>query len=245
MNQEIFTKKCAYNLDIIGHQGIDFFKYHELRLYRIYKICKSFLKKGDKVLSVGAGSAYVEGVLAQELDIKVTVLDFAEVIELNKRYYDKLNFEYASCDLHKDELALKTSPFDLILFGDFIEHIPVAPSDLFINLGRLLKHNGHMVISTPNLGIFENIARLILMRPILDPAEKTFVPVCYQNEGIHRRVYMPSELINAMGKADIFHSLTCFIWYHVPKRFIEKILFTIQLLVPRFRPAMIIVGKKL
>ena len=35
---------------------------------------------------------------------------------------------------------------------------------------------------------------MALMRPLLPPAERAFGPVSFENEGVHRREYMPSEI---------------------------------------------------
>lgn len=55
---------------------------------------------------------------------------------------------------------------------------------------------------------------------------------------------MPAEIIDAMNAAGFAHVKTYFIWYHLPKRLNEWLLYIPQLLIPRFRPGLVIVGKK-
>ncbi|MGL5874478.1 MAG: class I SAM-dependent methyltransferase [Xenococcaceae cyanobacterium] len=244
MNQTQFINTCLKYTSLLGHQDSSYLAQQSWRLFSTRNICKKYLNKGARILSFGAGSAFVEAVLKQELDTSVTVVDFQEAIELNKSYYKSLGFTCFADDLSKEELTWEVEPFDLGISSEIVEHIPEAPSNHFKKLGKYVKKDGYLIVSTPNLGSIWHILRLLRMLPILAEGEKTFSPVSFENEGIHRREYMPAEIIDAMNAAGFAHVKTHFIWYHLPKRLNEWLLYIPQLLIPRFRPGLVIVGKK-
>jgi 2-polyprenyl-3-methyl-5-hydroxy-6-metoxy-1,4-benzoquinol methylase len=235
-----FLAHCRQSVLQIDHQGEDYLNYHAARFYRTYQLCRGLLPSGGSLLSIGAGSAYVEAVLSSELQARVVAVDFPGAIELNRRHYDANRFVSVAADLSLDDLELPIEPCDMVLSAEIVEHIPAPPSLHFRKLLPYLKPNGHFVVSTPNLGSIMHILSLLRMQPILDPPEQTFAPVSFENEGIHRREYVPRELIDSMAACGLEHLGTHFIWYHRQRDTRTRWL---QTLIPRFRPAMIIVGR--
>jgi SAM-dependent methyltransferase len=62
------------------------------------------------------------------------------------------------CDIEKDIAGFGGGKFDMIYFMDIIEHVR-SPIRALGNLRRLLKENGSLVISTPNLCSFSQFYR--------------------------------------------------------------------------------------
>lgn len=236
-----FLAECRQNVPLNDRQGESYLDYHAARLYRTYEVCFGLLPKGGRLLSVGAGSAYVEAVLASELKARVVAVDFPDAIELNRRLYDTHGFDSVAADLSLNDLKLPIEPCDVLLSAEIVEHIPDAPAQHFRKLVPYLKRDGCFVVTTPNLASIQKVLALLRMTPIMDPPEKTFAPVSFENEGIHRREYMPSEIIDSMAASSLDHIGTHFIWYHRQRHARTRWL---QTLVPHFRPAMIIVGRK-
>ena len=86
----------------------------------------------------GAGSAYVETVLASDLQASVVAVDFPAEIELNRRHYDANHFVSVAADLSLDDLVLPIEPCDMVLSAEIVEHIPAAPSlRTFVNCCRI------------------------------------------------------------------------------------------------------------
>jgi SAM-dependent methyltransferase len=222
-------------------QGEEYLAYHAARFYCTYRLCCGLLQRGGSLLSVGTGSAYVEAVLTSELQARVVAVDFPAAIELHRRQYDANNFISVAADLSLDELELPIAQCDMVLSTEIVEHIPAAPSRHFRKLLPYLKPNGHFVVTTPNLGSLEQILSLWRLIPIMDPPEQAFGPVSFENEGTHRREYMPREIIDSMAECGLEHLTTHFIWYHrqsrAPRRWLER-------LIPHLRPAMIISARK-
>jgi 2-polyprenyl-3-methyl-5-hydroxy-6-metoxy-1,4-benzoquinol methylase len=167
-----FLAHCRQSVLQIDHQGEDYLNYHAARFYRTYQLCRGLLPSGGSLLSIGAGSAYVEAVLASELQARVVAVDFPGAIELNRRHYDANRFVSVAADLSLDDLELPIEPCDMVLSAEIVEHIPAPPSLHFRKLLPYLKPNGHFVVSTPNLGSIMHILSLLRMQPILDPPSR-------------------------------------------------------------------------
>ncbi len=64
------------------------------------------------------------------------------------------------CDLNVDKIPLEDKSIDIILAGELIEHIP---NTLFFLLEckRILKENGYIVLSTPNICSLKERIRML------------------------------------------------------------------------------------
>jgi 2-polyprenyl-3-methyl-5-hydroxy-6-metoxy-1,4-benzoquinol methylase len=169
-----FVARCRQRVKLNDRQGEEFLAYHTVRFYCTYGLCCDLLQRGGNLLSVGTGSAYVEAVLASELQARVVAVDFPAAIELHRRLYSANNFTSVAIDLSRDDLQLPIEPCDMVLSSEILEHIPEAPVRHFRKLLPYLRANGHLVVTTPNLGSLEQILSLWRMRPIMDPPERTF-----------------------------------------------------------------------
>ncbi len=240
-----FIQYAKEHSNHLGHQGLKYIDFHAKRFYDTYNICTKLLKNKDSLISIGAGSAIVEKVLAKTLNIDVMVVDFPNAINLNKKYYDALGFNTMSLDLLEDVIELPGNTYDLLLCAEIIEHVPKSPFEQLTKFKDTIKTGGKIVITTPNMGSIAHLGKVLLMRPLLPPAEQTFSPVSFENEGVHRREYMACEIISALEKLKFRHLTTKYIYYGTPQRPRNIPLFAIGKIIPRFRPAMLIVGEKL
>jgi hypothetical protein len=181
-------------------QGRVYLDEHALRFYRTYLACCRCLPKGGRLLSVGAGSAYVELVLSRAVQAQVTIIDFPEMIESQRGFYSSHGFNMIAADLANPVNARELGLFDVVLSAEIIEHLPLPPSSHIAVLRPLIKSNGALILTTPNCGNVRKLTKFILQIPILPPPEKTFGPTCFENEGVHRREYMPIEIADAMRR---------------------------------------------
>jgi 2-polyprenyl-3-methyl-5-hydroxy-6-metoxy-1,4-benzoquinol methylase len=244
MNRREFLSSCKLVAADVQHQDVEYLRYHEHRLYATYALCRSLLPAGGRLLSLGAGGAYVETALARTVGARVTVVDLPEAIERNKAYYERAGFTTVPADISRDHLELVDEAADLLLSAEIIEHLPIAPS---VHLGRATPYLGPgrwCVITTPNLGAARNIAKLVCLRPLLPPAEVVFAPTSFATEGVHRREYLASEIRAAMQTAGIDAKLMRYDWYHLPRTTTERILFAAEAGVPRLRPMILAAGQK-
>jgi len=66
----------------------------------------------------------------------------------------------ACVNLDLEDLAFKDASFDTVICGDVIEHL-ISPDHLLEEIHRVLKPEGHLLITTPNLASWYN--RLLLL----------------------------------------------------------------------------------
>ena len=244
MRFSTFMQYALSDSNLLKHQGTRYIHYHAERFYQTYQVCAKLLNERDHLVSVGAGSAIVEKVLARANKVQVSVVDFPNAIALNEKYYTHLGFKAIGLDLSNNEISLPPNAYDLLLSGEIIEHVPKSPYDQIKGLNAAVKPGGKVVITTPNMGSIAHIMKVILMRPLLPPAQQTFSSVGFKNEGVHRREYMPREIIADLHQLGYHRIKTNYIHYSTPHGLKGNLLFLAGKLSARFRPAMIITGEK-
>jgi 2-polyprenyl-3-methyl-5-hydroxy-6-metoxy-1,4-benzoquinol methylase len=240
-----FRDKCSSIAKNINRQGwLDYFPFQAKRLYDTYVLCRKLLKPNQKLISIGAGAAYVETVLKHELNLQVAVSDFPKAIEIHEEFYARNGFVSIPADFFSDSALAFKEQAHLIICLEVIEHLPMAPSAFIAKLAPNLSSGGYLVVSTPNLSTIRNLCKLLLEKPLFQPAEKTFLPVSFENEDYHRREYVRSEIIDALTKNGLSYYHTHYTWYRLPINLSDLMFFIGESLVPRFRTVMIVVGKK-
>ncbi|WP_427912363.1 class I SAM-dependent methyltransferase [Ramlibacter sp. MMS24-I3-19] len=245
MNKTEFFEVCTTCVPQASRQGGDYLDEHRMRLWSTFKVCEELLQPGDSIISVGAGSAYVEHALHRAKKVQVTVVDFPEAIQAHAKEYARSEFRTVAADLTR---PLDIPPrFDLALSCEIIEHIPRDPQ-LHISLlaGFLAPASprGYMVVTTPNFGNVRNIVKLAMMRPIMPPASRVFGDVCYENEGVHRREYLPSEIISCMDKAGLRHIHTYYTENEEAHSLKNRVGSVASKIAGRFAQTMIVVGRR-
>jgi 2-polyprenyl-3-methyl-5-hydroxy-6-metoxy-1,4-benzoquinol methylase len=231
-----FTRECRRLLQQQEPDWtIEYLEAHAVRLYRTYRFCAS-LPETRSLLSIGAGSALIEAVLGQA-GVEISVVDFPAMIQAKELFYSRMHFRTIPADLSTSDDLSVFGQFDVVLASEIIEHIPLPPS---VQIGRWAKAvgpGGRIVITTPNLGSVSHLSRLLFMRPLLGPAEASFGDVGIENEGVHRREYMPSEIVTAIVDSGLRVEQVEFTANRRPRTAKEWI-FQAFYAVPRFRPTM-------
>lgn len=200
INKARFVEFCSDFLDS-SRQGEEYLRAHEERLWKIFDICRANIRDGAKIISVGAGSAYIEHALHHFSHAEVTVVDFPEAIECHQTHYAKSGFITIGCDL--SESFVCKDRYDLALSSSVVQHLTRAPYEHILMLSNVLDRNGKIVLNTPNFANIRNVLRLFMMQPILQPPERTFGEVSYENEGIQRREYVPIEIHDAIRRCGL------------------------------------------
>ena len=102
--------------------------------------------KGKIVLDLGASIITLSKKIKAK---KIITLDISDKKEMTIK-----------CDLNEDKIPLKENSIDIILAGELIEHIPHT---LFFlsECKRILKKNGHLILSTPNISSLVDRIRML------------------------------------------------------------------------------------
>lgn len=113
------------------------------------------------------------------------------------RDYKKREFLTCSADLDVQTLSLSESSVDLVLCLEVIEHLEVDPMNLLVEMNRVMKDNGLIVLSTPNICSARNVYKIM----------NGFAPHFYMKYspagtlGRHNIEYAPNQLTQMMKAA--------------------------------------------
>ncbi|MBI3781888.1 MAG: methyltransferase domain-containing protein [Deltaproteobacteria bacterium] len=93
------------------------------------------------------------------------------------------------CDIERDPLPFAAASFAGVLCCEVLEHLTADPIHMLSEIYRVLKPNGWLVLSTPNVASLKNVLALLHGRNIYDPYELVFGPTWR-----HNREYTAGEL---------------------------------------------------
>jgi SAM-dependent methyltransferase len=101
-------------------------------------------------------------------------------------------FEYQHFNVENDSFPYAGGQFDLVIFAEIIEHLLSDPCKVLREIRRVLKPDGTLILTTPNVARLENVARLIAGANIYDPYSG------YGPYGRHNREFNHHELIELL-----------------------------------------------
>lgn len=108
-------------------------------------ILPPLFKQREKVLDLGSGNSIVGEYLQKHHHCDVTALDFsAEAIRAAKKRGVKGIVQSV-----EEKLPFKKGIFDMVFWGDNIEHV-WDPESILREIHRILKPKGRLILSTPN-----------------------------------------------------------------------------------------------
>jgi SAM-dependent methyltransferase len=103
---------------------------------------------------------------------------------------EEMSFEYDLFNVEEDEFPYPDSSFDVVIFSELVEHLALNPVWALSEMHRVLRPEGHLIVSTPNA---VSVDRLItLLRGGSQMVDK-YVPV-YGYGARHNRECTPGEL---------------------------------------------------
>jgi SAM-dependent methyltransferase len=101
---------------------------------------------------------------------------------------EQFDVEYANVNIESGVLPFEDSFFDVLLFCEVLEHMTTDPLHAMLEIKRVLKPGGRLVLTTPNAARLENAAAFVEGRNIYDPYSS------YGPHGRHNREYTRHEL---------------------------------------------------
>ncbi|SEM33127.1 Methyltransferase domain-containing protein [Bosea lupini] len=220
--------------------------YFESSFYRQYRSANMALRtlgRSPRVLSLGAGGAFVEEIVQKHLDASVFVVDFAETLAIESDLYGNFAGMFAG-DISAPDWVSPLESVDAVFWFDNIEHLRIDPTRILRKLRSALSENGQIFITTDNFARLRNILKLIFNRSIVALPKDLFAEVDFEHEYVHRREYTRPELEACLREAGLKLAEVEMLWQS-PSESLKKLPFrSFEYLFPRFRPHMLIRAQK-
>ena len=108
----------------------------------------------------------------------------------NKKYNESHEFVFKNVNIETELLPYPDAHFDVVLFCEVMEHLIENPIFALYNLHRVLKPDGTLILSTPNIFRYDNLKKFVFDR-------KNSICDQYSGYGIygrHNREYSLFEL---------------------------------------------------
>ena len=137
--------------------------------HEIFDTASSVLEAGNKILDVGCG----DGSFSHYIKDKFNKIYGAEIAYEAALIAQKQNIITSVMDLNLS-LPYKDNTFDAVICSDVIEHL-FDPGFLLSEIYRVLRPNGQLVLTTPNIRYFRHLYRLIFEGIFPHTCSDTFV----------------------------------------------------------------------
>jgi SAM-dependent methyltransferase len=158
----------------------------------------------SRVLELGASPYFMSLLVKKYYNCGIEFANFfgaskiskAREVLSSKKYNETYDIDFKHFNVEKEKFPYRDKSFDLVLFCEIIEHLTVDPVHTLVQINRLLRDGGCMIITTPNALRYENIAKLVMGKNIHDHYSG------YGAYGRHNREYTPEELrllVESMG----------------------------------------------
>lgn len=108
----------------------------------------------------------------------------------------------AILDIEESKFPYKSNFFDVVLMSEVIEHLPHSPLLAIQESKRVLKKEGKIIVTTPNIARSINRIKLLVGKNVMYP-----IDVYFENNGRgnslfhrHNREYIKEELVELFNK---------------------------------------------
>jgi 2-polyprenyl-3-methyl-5-hydroxy-6-metoxy-1,4-benzoquinol methylase len=229
----------------------EYLQNHISRYTKTAEIISSELNNGS-VLEVGATPGHLAYLLSRiGFDVSVVDLDPSRIHSEVKKEVE----ETYRCDVERETIPYDDNTFDAVLLAEVFEHLSVDPLHALSELRRVVKPDGRLFLTTPNLYFLERVRQFVGFKDGVlwgSPAD-AFGEVEEKGHKGHIRVHTKSELIDTLERSgyDIVNTeYRMMEWDYWEPREYNGVKETIQCtaarwatnLVPRLRKTIIVVG---
>jgi SAM-dependent methyltransferase len=98
-------------------------------------------------------------------------------------------------NIEEERFPFDDDEFDVVFFCEILEHLLNDPLAVILEVKRVLRRGGHLILTTPNVNRLENVARMVAGVNIYDPYSG------YGPYGRHNREYNKHELEQLLVRA--------------------------------------------
>jgi len=144
---------------------------HLLRLQRILAKLPPG-QPGDKLLELGASPYLMTLLLKRDTPFDVFTAIFHgddrpspfSVTKYNPVYDVKYTFSCHNFNVERDRFPYSDDFFDIVLCCELLEHLALDPTHMLVEIHRVLKPGGRVLITTPNVLVWRNVNALLRKR---------------------------------------------------------------------------------
>jgi SAM-dependent methyltransferase len=165
IRQEITS---VYNEDVCDYRGAVINKKHVteyfLESYNRNKEIVRYVSRigaGKKILDIGMGYGFYDIILKEGLGLDVTGLEIKENVPVYCRLAQAHGIGVIPGMLSKEPLPIQDCSFDFVIFSEVLEHLRISPFGAMSEIRRILKPEGLLLLTTPNVGRLTNILKLL------------------------------------------------------------------------------------
>ncbi|MBA2432458.1 MAG: methyltransferase domain-containing protein [Chthoniobacterales bacterium] len=105
------------------------------------------------------------------------------------------SLEFHHFNIEDAAFPFEDESFDVVLFCEVLEHLQADPLQVLLEIKRVLKQGGSLILTTPNVARLENVCRMIAGVNIYDPYSG------YGPYGRHNREYNKHDLARLLEYA--------------------------------------------
>lgn len=150
-------------------------------------------------LELGANPYFTTVLLREFTTLDLTLTNFfgpahgtaSQRVSYRRLHDDEVSthdFEYHVVNVERDRFPFDDDQFDVVVFCEVIEHLLTDPVAALLEVKRVLRPGGRLVLSTPNVARLENVARLVAGANMYDPYSG------YGPYGRHNREFSRHEI---------------------------------------------------
>lgn len=144
---------------ITERDELAYFLIHKVRYLRILEKIEHIAKgKSLKILDIGCYPYHIGSILEK---FSHEVYGIASAHEPVKRK------NVSIVNIEKEIFPYKDNFFDLVLFNEVIEHLPLSPFPALFEIQRVLKPHGLIMITTPNIARSINRGKMLLGKSVM------------------------------------------------------------------------------
>lgn len=158
--------------------------------------------ESGRALELGSNPYFTTWLLRNHTDLDLTLANYFgnDAVEVVQRVdYRELDGTERSFEVRADlfDLEAATFPydddtFDVVVFGEIIEHLIADPVHALSEINRVLRPGGLLVVTTPNVARLDNVMRIVEGENVYDPYSG------YGPHGRHNREYTRHELVHLL-----------------------------------------------
>ena len=119
-----------------------------------------YLRPSDRVLEVGA-YPFLLTLPMMSKNYNVTTLEKCSSSEFDPAIVDKFKLNVIDCDLDVGKITSDNSFFDCVIMNEVFEHLRINLIASMREVRRVLRPNGLLLLSTPNLRSIQGINNLL------------------------------------------------------------------------------------